>query len=281
MNSLLVGPTTGPTTGPAGDPTGGRRIAANLAPEEDDVERDARRVLWITGGGSGMGRAVARTAAAAGWAVAVSGRRADAVQETVDDLGGAGLAVPLDVRDGAAVAAARDRVLGHFGRLDGLVLSAGLNTPRRRWDDQSIATFHDVVATNLGAPATLIDATLPDLRATGGTVVAVSSYSGWAFHPSAGVAYSASKTALGSLVRTLNAQEADHGVRACHLCPGDVATDFLQQRPQVPDEAARALMLTPEDVARTVQFVLDSPAHVRIDELVVSPVTRSTAPTAR
>lgn len=239
------------------------------------MDRDGRRVLWITGGGSGMGRAVARSAVAAGWAVAVSGRRAGAVQETTAGLGEAALAVPLDVRDGAAVAAARARVVGHFGRLDGLVLAAGLNTPRRRWDDQSIATFHDVVATNLGAPATVIDAALPDLRATGGVVVAVSSYSGWSFHPSAGVAYSASKTALGSLVRTLNAQEADHGVRACHLCPGDVATEFLQQRPEVPDEAALAAMLTAEDVARTVQFVLDSPPHVRIDELVVSPVTRA------
>ena len=81
--------------------------------------------------------------------------------------------------------------------------------------------------------------------------------------------------ALGSLVRTLNQQEAGHGVRACHLCPGDVATDFLDQRPSVPDAEARARMLTAEDIARTACFVLDSPAHVRIDELVVSPVSQA------
>ncbi|ABS02285.1 SDR family oxidoreductase [Kineococcus radiotolerans] len=234
-----------------------------------------QRVLWITGAGSGMGRASALAAAEAGWTVVLSGRRADALRDTVSEIeaaGGTALALPLDVRDGAAVAAARAAVVDRFGRIDGLVLAAGLNSPRRRWDDQEIGVFHDVVATNLGAVAGVVDAALPDLRAAGGVVVVVSSYAGWSFSPNAGVAYSASKTALGSLVRTLNAQEAASGVRATHLCPGDVATDFLDQRPNVPDAAARARMLTPEDIARTVRFVLDSPAHVRIDELVVSPV---------
>jgi NADP-dependent 3-hydroxy acid dehydrogenase YdfG len=237
-----------------------------------------QRVLWITGAGSGMGRASALAAAAGGWTVALSGRRAEALRDAVSEVeaaGGTALALPLDVRDGDAVAAARAAVVDRFGRLDGLVLAAGLNTPRRRWDDQDVATFHDVVATNLGAVATVVDAALPDLRAAGGVVVVVSSYAGWSYSPNAGVAYSASKTALGSLVRTLNAQEAASGVRATHLCPGDVATDFLDQRPNVPDAEARARMLTPEDIARTVRFVLDSPAHVRIDELVVSPVVRA------
>ena len=103
----------------------------------------------------------------------------------------------------------------------------------------------------------------------------MSSYSAWRFSPGAGVAYAASKTALTSVCQTLNAEEARHGVRACHLCPGDVDTDFLRLRPQVPDADARAVMLSPEDVARTVLFVLDSPAHVRIDELVVSPVSQT------
>ncbi|MFD0484440.1 SDR family oxidoreductase [Kineococcus sp. GCM10028916] len=237
-----------------------------------------QRVLWITGAGSGMGRAVALSAAAAGWTVALSGRRAQPLQDTASTIsrsGGTAFALPLDVQDGAAVAAARARIVAEFGHLDGVVLAAGVNTPKRRWDDQEIATFHDVVATNLGAVATTLDAALPDLRKTGGVVVVISSYAGWSFHPSAGVAYSASKTALGSLVRTLNAHEAASGIRTTHLCPGDVATDFLDQRPNVPDAAARARMLTPEDVARTVQFVLDSPAHVRIDELVVSPVSQA------
>lgn len=237
-----------------------------------------KRALWITGGGSGMGRAVARAAAGNGWSVAVSGRRRDVLEAVVAEItadGGDAIAVPLDVRDRSAVNQAAQKVVEVFGGLHGLVLAAGQNAPRRRWDDQDIEEFEAIVGTNLTAVATAVDAALPHLRASQGTVVAISSYAGWSFQPGAGVAYSASKTAVSSLVRSLNQQEAAHGVRACHLCPGDVATDFLEQRPQVPDAAARAVMLSPEDIARTVSFVLESPAHVRIDELVVSPVSQA------
>ncbi|WP_418516349.1 SDR family oxidoreductase [Curtobacterium flaccumfaciens pv. flaccumfaciens] len=236
-----------------------------------------QRVLWVTGGGSGMGAASAEAAARDGWTVVLSGRRADRLEQvarTVRGAGGTADVLPLDANDPAAVTAARDAVLERHGRLDGLVLAAGLNAPRRRWDDQSLTDFRAIVDTNLTAVVTLVDAALPALRAAGGVVVVVSSYAGWSFQPGAGVAYSASKSALASVVRTLNQQEAEHGVRATHLCPGDVATDFLDQRPEVPDAAARQRMLQPEDVGRTVAFVLGVPAHVRIDELVVSPVSQ-------
>lgn len=235
------------------------------------------RVLWITGGGSGMGAAVAERAARDGWTVVLSGRRTDrldAVAGAVRAAGGTADVLPVDTADVGAVARARDDLLARHGRIDGLVAAAGLNAPDRRWDDQSMADFRAIVDTNLTGVVAVVDAALPALRSAGGVVVVVSSYAGWSFQPGAGVAYSASKTALASVVRTLNQQEAEHGVRATHLCPGDVATDFLDRRPVVPDAAARAVMLQPEDVARTVSFVLEAPAHVRVDELVVSPVAQ-------
>ncbi|HYI56062.1 MAG TPA: SDR family NAD(P)-dependent oxidoreductase [Microlunatus sp.] len=235
------------------------------------------RVLWVTGAGSGMGRAAA-VAAAPGRRVALSGRRAGPLAETaalVERAGGEALVRPLDARDGAAVAEARAAIVSTWGGVDDLVLSAGLNTPQRTWADQSLSDLEQVIATNLTAVARAVDAVLPDLRERGGgQVVVVSSYAAWRFTPYAGVAYSASKSALAALCQTLNAQEAEHGVRACHLCPGDVDTDFLEHRPVVPGAESRAVMLTPEDVGRAVLFVLDSPAHVRIDELVISPLSQ-------
>lgn len=233
-----------------------------------------RKVVWVTGAGSGMGRATAISAAAAGWDVALTGRRVDALDETAR-LAGGGLVLPADVTDSGAVAAAVDAVVSRFGRLDAIVLAAGLNAKRRFWPDLDMAAFEAIVRTNLTAVAFAVDAALPALRQAAGTVVVISSYSGWSNSPGAGVAYSASKTALGPLCRTINAQEAAHGVRATHLCPGDVATDFLNQRPEVPDAAARERMLTPGDIARAVQFVLDSPPYVRLDELVISPVSQT------
>ncbi|EWS80157.1 SDR family oxidoreductase [Brachybacterium phenoliresistens] len=242
------------------------------------MAQDARGTLWITGGGSGMGRAAALAAASTGWRIVVSGRRRDALEQTVAQVeaaGGVASALVLDVQDRAAVRAAAQGIAERCGGIDGVVVSAGLNAPRRRWDDQDLGEFDAILATNLTATASTLDAALPHLRTSGGVAVVVSSYAGWSFQPGAGVAYSASKTALGSLVRTLNQQEAAHGVRACHLCPGDVATDFLEQRPEVPGEAARAVMLSPEDIGRAIGFVLDAPAHVRVDELVISPVSQA------
>jgi NADP-dependent 3-hydroxy acid dehydrogenase YdfG len=234
-------------------------------------------VLWVTGGGSGMGRAAALSAASSGWRVALSGRRhkrVEAVAREVEALGGEALSLPGDIRSIEVVADCASAVEQTWGRLDGLVLAAGMNAPRRTWEDQDLPEFGDIVETNLMSVARVVQLTLPQLRHSAGTVIVISSYAGWRFSPGAGVAYSASKTALASLCQSLNAQEAASGVRACHLCPGDVDTEFLAQRPEVPGAEARSAMLTAEDVARAIQFVLDSPTHVRVDELVISPVSQ-------
>ncbi|WP_433861760.1 SDR family oxidoreductase [Streptomyces sp. L7] len=236
------------------------------------------RVVWITGAGSGIGRATAIEAATAGWRVALTGRRAPALDETVaavQEAGGAALVLPGDATSDDVIRASLDRITATWGRLDALVLAAGLNAPERRWADHDPATFDEIVRVNLTGPAHLVTAALPLLRASHGVVVFVSSYAAWAFNPIAGVAYSASKAGLSALSRTLNAQEAASGVRSCHLCPGDVNTDFLGHRPQVPSDDARAAMLQPSDVARSVRFVLEAPTHVRFDELVVSPVSQT------
>ncbi len=243
----------------------------------EDQGEPPRPVLWVTGGGTGMGRASALSAAAAGWRVAVSGRRAETLRTVAQEAaasGGEVLALPGDVRRIQDVSGSLTTIERTWGRLDGLVLAAGLNSPRRTWDDQDLGELGDIVETNLVSVARVAQLALPLLRRSAGTIVVVSSYAGWRFSPGAGVAYSASKTGLASLCQFLNAQEGASGVRACHLCPGDVDTDFLEQRPEVPGAEARSVMLTPDDVARAVQFVLDSPPHVRVDELVISPVSQ-------
>lgn len=238
------------------------------------MAREAR-TLWITGAGSGMGRAAALGAARDGRPVALSGRRPEKLEEVAEEvrtLGGAALAVPLDVTDRAAVRSAAARIEEELGGLGALVLSAGLNAPRRYWRDQDLDEFAAITDTNLLGPVSVIDAVLPGMRERGGgTIVLISSYSAWRFSPDAGTAYSATKTALGPLTAMLNAQESRYGIRACHLCPGDVDSDFLDRRPQVPGPQERAVMLSPEDVGRAVAFVLASPPHVIIDELVISP----------
>ena len=237
------------------------------------------RVLWVTGAGSGMGRAAAVAAAGSIGRVALSGRRPEPLAETarlVTEAGAQPMTLPLDARDPEAVRQAHQQIVADWPDVSDLVLAAGANAPRRYWADQSLAEFESILATNLNAAVSLIDAVLPGLRARGGgQIVVVSSYSAWRFSPHAGVAYTASKVALAEICASLNAQEAGSGIRACHLCPGDVDTDFLDLRPRVPDAVARTVMLSPDDVTRAVLFVLNSPPHIRVDELVISPVAQA------
>jgi NADP-dependent 3-hydroxy acid dehydrogenase YdfG len=223
-----------------------------------------------------MGRASALAASEAGWKVAVSGRRPDSVAaaaEAIRERGGEALEVPVDVRDAGALGEAHNRIVAEWGAVTEAVIAAGLNAPRRTWADQSLDDFAAIVDTNLTSVARVIDLVLPGMRSLGhGGIVVVSSYSAWRFTPGAGAAYMSSKAALGMLVASLNDQEGANGIKACHLCPGDVDTEFLSLRPNVPGEEQRAWMLSAEDVARSVQFVLDSPPHVRIDELVITPI---------
>jgi len=123
-------------------------------------------VTWVTGAGSGMGRAAALAAARSGRAVALSGRRTDRleeVRETIEAEGGRAMAVPGDTTDPAWAPEAASTVLAAWGRIDELVVAAGLNEPARRWDDQSMTGFEAVVATNLTGVARVIDAALPAL----------------------------------------------------------------------------------------------------------------------
>lgn len=238
-----------------------------------------RRTVWVTGAGSGVGRAVAQSTSAAGARVVLTGRRQGALAETaqlVRDAGGEALELPCDTSRQEDLEQAYADLRSQWGPPTDLVLSAGLNAPKRYWRDQSMTDFRAIVDTNLTAAAAVVDLALPDLRAAGGGVVVfVSSVSGWQFAPGAGVAYSASKTAVGSLSAHLNDQENRAGIRACAVCPGDIDTEFLDLRPVVPGSTDREQMLSPADVARTVQFVLDSPPHVCLNELVVTPTKKA------
>ncbi len=233
-------------------------------------------VAWIIGGGSGIGRAAAEALAGTADHVVVSGRRESELNEAVAAIrraGGSASAVVMDVSDGEAVARAADAIADAHGVVRTLVFSAGTNVAGRFWTDVSPADIAHVMDVNLQGAVRAVHAVLPAMRNGGGLVVLVSSWAAWRFSPGAGAAYSMSKTALGVLVETINAQERTSGIRATHLCPGEVETDILDTRPQPPSEAARELMLRPADVGAAIAWVATQPASVCVNELVITPTS--------
>ena len=233
-------------------------------------------LAWITGGATGIGLATAMRLGTGGHRVLVSGRRAAELDQAVALLRGKGVtahAQVLDVADSAAVSRVAEAIAAEHGAIDVLVCSAGTNVPNRYWDTLTPDAFAKVVAINLNGVAFCVAAVLPAMRRAGrGSIAVVSSWAGWRFTSFTGAAYGATKTALAPLVESLNDQEGRHGIRATLICPGEVATPILRSRPVPPSDEEIARMLTAEDVAEAVAYAMTAPAHVCLNEIVISPI---------
>ncbi len=237
------------------------------------------QVAWITGGGSGIGLAAAIELAKAGCRVVISGRNGDKLDSAISEAAAQGAPagaigrVQLDVADSDSVERVAGEIAAEFGPVDILVNSAGVNVPKRFWNDTDSATFDGVVAINLNCAAACTLAVVDGMRERQrGTVVNVASFAGWYLSYLTGPAYMASKAGLIALTHSFNIEECVNGLRATALCPGEVATPILDKRPVPPSAADKARMLQEEDLGRTIRFIAEMPAHVCINELVISPV---------
>ena len=233
------------------------------------------KVAWITGAGSGIGRAGAVELAKAGARVVLSGRRAEPVEEAAAEInaaGGMAEALALDVADKDAGARAAARILERWGRVDILVNSAGINLPNRYWKNLTPDSFAQIVGINLNGALYCIHAVLPAMRAQkDGLVINVSSWAGRFETYATGPAYNASKHAMAALTASLNDEECVNGIRACVIYPGEVATPILKKRPKPPSPEEIARMLQAEDLGRTIRFVAEMPPRACVNEILISP----------
>ena len=233
-------------------------------------------IVWVTGAGSGIGRACALAFAKAGGRVALTGRRRDALEETAalvaESGGGAALVVPADVTDADAVAAAHAVVAEHLGDPLVLVNSAGGNATRRHWRNLTPEAASAVIDLDLKAMFYCTLAVLPGMRAGGGgSIVHIASQAGVSLQTVSGPSYSASKHGVVAMSANLNAEEGINGIRSVCISPGEVETPILNTRPRPPSAAERRLMLQPEDVAETVLFCVGLPARACMTEVVLLP----------
>lgn len=233
------------------------------------------KIVWITGAGSGIGRACALAFAGAGAKVALTGRRIEPLEQTAA-LAGFGadgvIIVPADIADPHAVAAAHRDIVDRLGDPHILINNAGSNIGRRHWRDLQPDGMSQVVDVLLKAPFQCSLAVLPAMRARrDGVVIHIASLAGVMIHTVSGPTYSAAKHAVIALSDTLNAEEGIHGIRSICISPGEVETPILDTRPKPPNTADRALMLQPEDVAAAALFCATLPARACVKSLVITP----------
>ncbi len=235
------------------------------------------RTALVTGGGSGIGLAVARRFLDEGCQVVITGRTPEKLKSAWEQLG---RSERLRYRacDVADVGQVRDSVawaLHQLGRIDILVNNAGLNLKRRGLSELTTEDWDRVIRANLDGAFYCIHAILPHMRARrDGLIINISSIAGKRASPLGGAAYAASKFGMSALGHCLGVEEKDNGIRTCVIYPGEVDTPILESRPQPVTAEQRKLILQPEDVAEAVLFVATLPPRASVPELVIKPTTQ-------
>jgi NADP-dependent 3-hydroxy acid dehydrogenase YdfG len=231
----------------------------------------------VTGGGSGIGLAVARLFLQEGAKVAITGRDEAKLRRAAADLKGGNrlLHRACDVSDPAQVQAVVKYVTERWGGIDVLVNNAGTNIKERGTRQLTPETWQLLIRSNLDGAFYCIHAVLPQmLGRKDGVIVNVSSIAGKRAGPLGGAAYAAAKFGMSALGICLAAEEKDSGVRVSNVYPGEVDTPILEARPTPVSAEQRAKILKPEDVAAAVLFVAALPPHVSVPELVIKPTAQ-------
>jgi NADP-dependent 3-hydroxy acid dehydrogenase YdfG len=223
------------------------------------------KVALVTGASRGIGAAVAHSLAAEGVRLALASRSGD-------DLGLDGaVARRCDVRRPDDLEALVSEAVERFGGIDILVANAGVGA-YGPFLDLPADQLEEMIDINVKGTLYAVRAVLPHLlKSDAADIVTLASEAGRRGLPFEAV-YCASKFAQVGFTRALDHELREQGVRCSNVCPGGVATDFAMGRGRTPDMPALAGMMTPEDVAEVVRFVITRPRNHRILETAFRPV---------
>jgi 3-oxoacyl-[acyl-carrier protein] reductase len=221
----------------------------------------------ITGASGGIGAATARMLHERGVSLGLASRRGS-------DLGLANaVAHPVDVRDLEGLERLCAETAERFGRIDIVVANAGVGA-YGPFLDLSREHLDEMLDVNLKGTVYAIRAALPHMLGRPGDVVTLASEAGRRGLPYEAV-YCASKFGQVGLTRALDHELREQGIRCTNVCPGGVATDFALEEGRGRPRDVLAGMMTAEDVAELVVFVLERPRHFRILETALRPMTEA------
>ena len=227
-----------------------------------------KQVALVTGGGRGIGRAIALELAAVGYDVAVNYHRsaeaAASAAEEIRTLGRNAIAVQADVGDEGSVRAMLETVRAELGPVSLLVNNAGLSFVGL-FQDMTAALWHRLFRVNVDGAYHCIQAVLPEmLHEKDGCIINISSIWGQSA-ASCEVGYAATKAAIGGLTRSLAAELAPSGIRVNAVAPGCIETDMLRELGEatvasLADETPLGRLGSCADIARTVRFLASKDA---------------------
>ncbi|HUR69622.1 MAG TPA: SDR family NAD(P)-dependent oxidoreductase [Candidatus Thermoplasmatota archaeon] len=243
----------------------------------------SRKLAFVTGATAGIGAATARAFARAGYDLVLTGRRDDRLVEMEDELrklGGDVAGIPFDVRDPQALKLAE---LSHphlFERVDVLVNNAGLARGTEPLHEGDPDEWDEVIDTNVKALLRVTRSILPHMvRRNTGHVVNLGSVAGRWVYPG-GAVYCASKFAVRAISEGIRYDVLGTNVRCTNIEPGMVETEFSEVRFRGDTERAKKVYqgfqpLSADDIAETILWCVQRPAHVAVQELVIYPTAQA------
>ena len=222
------------------------------------------RVIMISGANRGIGLATARVLARRGYRLSLGARRPDGVD--LSDLPSDTLTCHWDATDRDSSTAWTSATIERFGRLDGLVMNAGVELGGAL-EGQDEDVFDQMWAVNFKGPLRLVRAALPELRKAGnGRVINIVSLAGKRVLRHEILGYSASKYAALSLTHAIRRSGWDDGVRATAICPGMVETDMVAHVETPPDQ----FKIEAATIGETAAYALALPNEAVVAEILVN-----------
>lgn len=244
------------------------------------TEQSSQTVV-LTGAAGGMGRAITKALIDSGRRVVLVDRDARALRELAATAGDKVFPIELDISDAKAVDRLPDAIPDYFRPVGVLINNAGHDIGgRTRFDIGSADDWSNIIQTNLIGLMRVTRAILPGMvQRDAGHIVNISSINAVRIVPDM-AAYSASKAGVHMFTETLRGELAETAIRVTELQPGLTRTNIILTRYRGDTQKEKdyfdqfRMALDPADIARSIVFALDQPAHVQIAEMMILPVNR-------
>lgn len=237
----------------------------------------AGKTALVTGGGTGIGKAIATCLAQAGATVIIAGRRADILEGACAEIGHGCQSLPLDLQQTDTIAAFAQTLATRFGPVDILVNNAG-NTVKKPFEDSSLADFDGVFDVHVRGALELSRVIIKQMLAENreGSILFTSSMTAYIGQPMVS-GYTISKTAINGVVRALSAEFAGRGIRVNGVAPGWIDTELYQsatkgdipRQTKIMSRIPMGKLGDPEDIGWSCAFLASSAAKYVTGQVIL------------